>query len=219
MTLLTYGDIEESTERIALSLIKKIPIEETRGMTNITRREGMGNNRLFVLKSKGPKFGMIFPFSVDGDKYEFSPILSMGFDYRAESEKFFIEFGGGARIPSGMEDSLKRSYGGGYAEIGGSYYIVNNPIGVYAGLGIIPQLMLSDFGNTSISVAPYIQFGVTFPRNSRVRLYADLRISQHVMQVETGDDRDNYSLFGSASQPPKHKDYPTEIGLQFGVGF
>jgi hypothetical protein len=217
MTLLTYGDIEESTERIALSLIKKVSIEETRGMTNITRREGIGNNRLFVLKSKGPKFGLIYPFSVDGDNYEFSSIFSIGFDYRAESEKFFIEFGGGGRIPSGIEDSLKRNYGGGYVEVGGSYYIINKSIGVYAGLGIIPQFMI--LSSTSISIAPYTQFGVTFPRNSRVRLYADLRISQHVMKVKTGDDPYDYDYSGGSSQPPIHKDYPTEIGFQFGVGF
>lgn len=212
MTLLTYGDIEESTERIALSLFKKIPIDETRSMTNITRREGMGNNKLFVQKSKGPKFCLTYPVSVKDDPYDFSPLIAIGFDLRAESERFFLEFGVGGKFPSVSDDSKKRVYGGVYTELGASYFFINKAIGVYGGIGVIPQILI--LGNSTAGVAPYLQFGVSFPRNSRMHIYSDIRIAQHVIGIKTGSSSmydDNYT--------PSHTDYPTEIGLQIGIGF
>jgi hypothetical protein len=213
MTLLTYGDIEESTERIALSLFKKLPIEKTRSMTNITRREGMGNNGLFIQKSKGPKFCLAYPVSAKDDPYDFSPLIAIGFDLRAESERFFLEFGAGGKFPSVSSDSRKRVYGGIYTELGASYFFINKAIGVYGGIGVIPQILI--IGNSAAAVAPYLQFGISFPRNSRMHIYSDIRIAQHVIGIETGDSYDSFS----STETPLHTDFPTEISLQIGIGF
>jgi hypothetical protein len=213
MTLLTYGDIEESTERIALSLIKKVSIEKTRSMTNITRREGMGRNGLFIQKSKGPKFLFTYPVSAKDDPYDFSPLIAIGFDLRAESDKFFLEFGAGGKFPSVSSDSKKRVYGGIYTELGGSYFFINKAIAVYGGIGVVPQILV--VGNSAAAVAPYLQFGISFPRDSKMHIYSDIRIAQHVIGLETGH---SYSSYNS-NEPPLHTDYPTEIGLQIGIGF
>jgi hypothetical protein len=123
MTLVTYGDIEEASDRIAEALWRKVPVEQTKSLTNITRREGMGNNRTFTEKRKGIKIGGMFPYSWQNN-VSVSSIVTIGFDMRFDTEKYFLEIGGGGKIPTSMYSATSNSYGGGYFDLGGDYYII-----------------------------------------------------------------------------------------------
>ncbi len=105
LTLVTYGDIEEASDRLATALFRKISVEEARNLENITRREGMGHNKLFVEKLTGVKVGGYYPVIRDGTMTGFATV---GFDMRMESQKFFLEFGAGGRIPGAMIDESKK---------------------------------------------------------------------------------------------------------------
>ncbi|MBN1577732.1 MAG: hypothetical protein JW913_14325 [Chitinispirillaceae bacterium] len=214
LTLVTYGDIEEASDRFATALYKKITVEEARSLTNITRREGMGHNKLFAEKLTGVKVGGYYPAVKEGTMIGFAAI---GFDMRMESQRFFIEFGAGGRIPGAdIIDDTKRKYGGMYMEVGGSY-IFNpaSPLGVYAGLGVIP--FLNFFHEMEMGVAPYLQSGITFPRNSKVRFFIDVRIAQNVLPITTETNTFS-SLFYDESSVVKVC-RPFEIGMNMGIGW
>lgn len=209
MTLLTYGDIEESTERIAASLYQKISIDKTRGMTNITRREGMGYNQLWARRSKGIKMGVFKPFSFDTT---FSTVVTIGFDYKVDLNRFYLEFGVGGRLPTGLSDDSTRYYGGNYFEIGGGYYVIDNTFGMFVGAGIIPFFNWADLGGNFLGLPVYVQVGATTPRNSSVRFFGDVRIALNSIPVATGSASDYGTL-------KKRKDYPLEVGFEIGIGW
>ena len=206
MTLLTYGDIEESTERIAASLYQKISIDKTRGMTTITRREGMGYNQLWTRRSKGIKMGVFKPFSADTT---FSTVVSIGFDYKVDLNRCYLEFGVGGRFPPDLSNDSARSYGGVYFEMGGGYYVIDNTFGLFVGAGIIPFFNFVDLDGSFIGLPVYVQIGLTTPRNSSVRFFGDIRIAQNAVAITSG----NYFPL------EKRKDYPTEIGFEIGMGW
>ena len=156
LTLLTYGDIEEACDRFAIALFQKITVEKARSLTNITRREGMGHNKLFASKLKGVKVGGYYPVVLEGRLIGFTAI---SFNMRMESRKFFVEFGGGGRIPGALSDMTKRQYGGMFMEVGGSYIFNDGPVGFYSGVGLIPHFnILAEF---EMGIAPYLQAGIT----------------------------------------------------------
>ena len=62
--------------------------------------------------------------------------------------------------------------------------------------------------NTGARCAVYGQFGVTFTRDSRSRVFAELRVAQNVI----GFNND----FGTSG---RHSYYPTEFALQAGIGW
>ncbi|NLP03581.1 MAG: hypothetical protein GX089_13895 [Fibrobacter sp.] len=211
LTLVTYGDIEESTVRFSRALWKKVSVEETRDMNNVTRREGMGHNKTFIETLKGVKIGMSYPTSF---VREFSPLVSIGFNYKADAEKFFMEFGVGGKIPRDAFDANVRQYGGVFFEAGASYYVINNVVGMYLGGGIMPFI---DFANSiQMGLEPYIQIGIMVPRNSRVCFYSELRFAQNALALMTGDeDYDDYYSYGLS----REKDFPSEFGINFGIAF
>ncbi len=217
MTLLTYGDIEESTERIAASLYQKISVDKTRGMTTITRREGMGYNELWTRRSKGFKMGVLKPFSADTT---FSPVVSIGFDYKVDLNRYYLEFGVGARLPTGLSNDSVRYYGGNYFEMGGGYYVVDNTFGMFVGAGLVPFFNWADLGGSFLGLPVYIQVGITTPRNSSARFYGDIRIAQNSIAVTTGSwTSSDYSYGSTPYGLKKRKDYPTEIGCELGIAW
>jgi hypothetical protein len=217
MTLLTYGDIEESTERIAASVFQKMSVDKTRGMTNITRREGMGNNQLWSRKVKGFKMGAFYPFSADTS---YSTVITIGFDYKVDLNRTYLEFGAGARIPSGLDDPGKRIYGGNYFELGGGYYVVDDVLGVYIGAGLIPFFNWANLSSSPIGLPVYGQIGLCTPRNSSVRFYGNLRVGQNLIAIITSRDEYSYSS-GYSSYVGKRelRDFPTEVGFEIGIGW
>lgn len=213
LTLLTYGDIEESTERLAIAIFKKITVNEARSLTTITRREGMGHNKLFVEKIKGIKVGGYYPL-VQTDKV--SGFTAISYNMRMEAEQFFLEFGAGGRIPSAFGDDSKQQYGGMFLEVGGSYLITRGNFATYAGAGVLPHFNF--LKNAEMGLAPYIQAGITFPRSSSMRVYFDIRIAQNALPVTT----QSTSVFSSFSYEEPQKDkihYPCEIGMNIGIGW
>ncbi len=219
LTLLTYGDIEESTERFVLSLYKKLPIDQVRGMTNVTRRERMGNNQLFSQKIKGFKFGVIMP-TVLGKKTPVSSMLTIGFHYKLDSEKWMIDLGAGGRIPGSMHNDSLLSYGGFNAELGMNYYLVSDIYGIYFGGGINPFINFFEFNNHLLGVAPYILLGFIMPRNSAMKFYAEIKIAQQVIPFSTtvfDTSTGTYPTYNYAKPGPRV--YPTELGISFGIGW
>lgn len=216
MTLIVYGDIEESTDRIARSLINKLPVEQTRTLDNITRREGLGHNKLFVDNAKGFKMGMFYPAAKNGT---YSPVVTIGYNQKLEAEKFFLEFGIGGRIPSEIDEQNDLMYGGNYFEMGGCYYVLNSVVGVYAGGGIIPYFNWVD--DVKMEFAPYLQMGMEFPRNSGFRFFMDVRVAQNVLPIVHHHYSDYYDEFEYSYEEKKieTKDYPTEFGLQIGIAW
>ncbi len=214
LTLVTYGDIEEACDRFATALFQRISVEETRSLTNITRREGMGNNKLFTEKLSGIKAGAYYPYILDGT---IVPFTSIGYNMRMESRKFFVEFGVNGRFPSAMFNDTKRQYGGIGLEVGGSYLFTEGVIGLYGGGGVLPHL---NFANDAMEmgIAPYLQAGITFPRNSGTRFFVDVRVAQNALPISTGTS-ESYDYYSDETYPPVQTNYPCEIGMNIGIGW
>jgi hypothetical protein len=217
MTLVTYGDIEEASDRISQALWKKIPIEQTRGMTNITRREGMGNNRMYSEKRKGIKIGGVFPYSWQKD-VSVSSMVTIGFDMRFDQEKYFLEVGVGGKIPTTMFDPKSSSYGGAYFDLGGDYYLIPGNVAWYLGGGVIPGIILSISSNSGIAfgLAPYIQTGIMMPRMSKTAFYAEFRVAQHLMPINAGYQTDSLDIYGSPVTVNTVM-RPIEFAINFGI--
>ncbi len=216
MTLLTYGDIEESSERIAKSLFQKIPVSETISPTSITRREGMGHNKLFQEKLTGVKVGGLYAFDTENTR-TLSAMVSIGFNLKMESEKFFVEFGAGAQIPGGVFNDTIRSYGGNYFEIGVSGFPLRNNFLLFTGGGVKPFFNWQS--SFEMGLAPYAQIGFISPRTYKSRFYGALVISQNIIPIttEVKYDQDNWNSDDDIIYD--YETYPTEIGLQFGIAF
>ena len=219
MTLVTYGDIEEASDRIAQALWRKIPIEQTRSMTNITRREGMGNNRMYSEKRKGIKIGGVFPYSWQ-QNVPVSSMVTIGFDMRFDQERYFLEVGGGGKIPTGMYDLKSNSYGGGYFDLGGDYYLIPGNVAWYLGGGVLPAIIMSLSGNSGVSfgLAPYIQTGVMLPRMWKTAFYAEIRVAQHIMPINTGYQTDSTDIYGYPMTTYHNTVMrPIEFAINFGI--
>jgi len=216
LILISYGDIEEACDRFATALFKKITVEEARSLTNVTRREEMGHNKLQLEKIKGVKIGGYYPLAANATIVGFT---SIGFNMRMESQKFFIEFGANGRVPSSMNDDSKQYYGGAALEVGGNYLFTDGIMGLYAGAGVIPHFnLLEEF---EVGIAPYLQIGVTFPRNSGFRLYVDVRVAQNILPITTGSElmEDTYYEDNDDEYPVVKTSRPTEIGMNIGIGW
>ncbi len=221
MTLVTYGDIEEGSDRIAEALWRKVPIEQTMNMANVTRREGMGNNQAYSEKRKGIRIGGMFPYSWESG-VPVSSIVTIGFDMRFDAQKYFLEVGGGGKIPTSMYDSKSNSYGGGYFDLGGSYYIVPGNVSWYVGGGVMPGILTnvnsSPGPSVSFGLVPHIQTGIMLPRTSRTAFYAELWLGQNVMPINgeyTTDSTDAYGYTTQVSHSVVMR--PLEVAVNFGI--
>jgi hypothetical protein len=79
------------------------------------------------------------------------------------------------------------------------------------GAGVSPRIWIADAPNGSdnssgATCTVYGQAGITFTRDSRVRIYGELRVNQYILGLaDTSRTGDNY--------------YPTEFALQIGMGW
>jgi hypothetical protein len=102
--------------------------------------------------------------------------------------------------------------GGVFAELGGAAYLSDGSVAPYLGGGISPRLWAAsdpghnDPGGATCTV--HGQAGITFTRDSRARVYAELRFDQFVL-----------GLNESTSTTSGDTLYPMEMSLQFGVGW
>ena len=200
ITAASLDDIEQAAERLARALVNRTTVAETRTITNVTKTEGKAPNRVFSEKVWGLKTGVVFAVAPG---VEIEPMIPLAFDWRFEGESYFLEFGFGASFPVSVGDSEAKGFGGVWAEFGGSYYLLNSSISPYVGGGVQPRIWgFSDDGG--IRFAAFGQSGVMFMRESSTRFYGEFRVTQNVIpfEFENGDEH-----------------FPTEFGLNFGIGW
>jgi hypothetical protein len=159
-------------------------------------------------KALGIKTGLVFPVA---SGKSFAPLMSLQFDGRIGSRDSFVEFGIGAAIPSSTGEGSKNiQMGGVFAELGGSYYLSSAPVAPYLGAGVSPRIWIADAPNVSdgagATCTVYGQAGITFTRDSRVRIFGELRVNQYII-----------GLIDNARMGATY--YPTEFALQIGMGW
>jgi hypothetical protein len=98
-------------------------------------------------------------------------------------------------------------------------YLSDGNIAPYLGAGISPRIWFVDSPNYSSSdgttCAVYGQAGVTLTRDSRARLYAELRVSQYLIGLAEGSSSYSYGETYAVGDTL----YPTEFALQIGLGW
>jgi len=159
-------------------------------------------------KALGIKTGLIFPVA---SGKSFASLMSLQFDGRLGSRDSFVEFGIGAAIPSSSADASNNiQMGGVFAELGGSVYLSTASVAPYLGAGVSPRIWIADAPNVSDSAGAtctaYGQAGITFTRDSYLRIYGELRVNQYIIGL-TDKSRAGESY------------YPTELALQIGMGW
>ena len=212
MSATTLDDIEPAADRLAKALLQKIPTGEVRTTENVLRTEEQTPIRSGSQKVAGLKASFIYP---SGWSENISPQMSGAFDLRLENGMHFIEFGIGLTFAA---PDHKFSYGGIWADIGGSFYLTPGNTAPYLGGGLMPRLM-SDSGQSFANFAPYVQGGVMFFRDSKTRFYTDLRVAQNVLPIAFGGDETYNSATGSYELHSETKLYPTEFQFNVGMGF
>ena len=214
MMATSLDDLPPAAERMSRALVNRTSVDQTMNLHNITRTEGAKVNRTTTEKVMGMKTGLILPFASGID---LDPLLTLQFDGRFETDSYFLEIGAGAAIPS--DSANRRGYGGLFAEFGASAYLGADGSPLYLGGGIIPRIFGSS-GGGGVTAAIYGQSGLMFMRTSSTRLYAELRIAQNVIGMDFGNSYDySYSPNGVYAPPARKTAYPTEVGLQVGIGW
>lgn len=214
MTAGSVGDLELVCERLARALVEKVAPEKTQTVQTVTRREATPENRVWSQSVRGLKTQLTQPLA---SGHEFETMLAVGFDGRFEGQRGFLEVGAGMFVPrSGDDQSV--GYGGLYAEFGGSYYLSRSSASPYIGVGLIPRLVIGDIANGGVGLAAYGQVGVMLFREWRSRMYVDLRVSQNLMSMRDHRDSAYNSYYGTQPQSGDEF-YPTEIGLELGIGW
>lgn len=168
-------------------------------------------------KALGIKTGLVFPWS---QSRSYAPMMSFQFDARFGGRDAFIEVGAGGAISTSSSASTTNALrmGGVFAELGGSVYLSDGNIAPYVGGGISPRIWIvssEDYPNSDgATCAVYGQLGLTLTRDSRARLYAELRVSQYLIGLAEGS---------SSSYGDRHAVgdtlYPTEFALNIGLGW
>lgn len=207
LTAASLDDVEPIARRIARALVQRTTAADTREIDTVTEREGQRPNRVFVGKALGVKTGMTWPYV---ESVRFDPSVSIQFDGRLEGEQWFLEFGAGALIPTAATDA--KGFGGIFAEIGGSFYLVKGSASPYLGAGLRPGLMFtSSDGGAGLGV--YGQAGLMLMREYRTRLYFEFRVTQNLVPFHSSVS----VLPGSPATSTGY--YPTELALQAGLGW
>jgi hypothetical protein len=170
----------------------------------------------------GMKGAMAFPV-VSGRTL--SPQVGFQFDARIGPREHFMEVGAGFLVPtddsSGSGSSSQAlQITAGFIELGGSGYLTDGGVGLYVGGGVSPGLWRAESyyydssstyyssGSRSQSGAMlpvYAQIGLTFTRDVRTRVFAEVRLSQHLLSIVDPNDSKEYR--------------PTVMALQMGVGW
>ncbi len=199
----SMDDMEQVAERLARSLHDRVPLEQTRTLHNVIKKEASPENRLFVEKVIGVKVAGLLGLPSGG--VGCMGLVSAQFDMRMEARDFFLEFGAGLKLTATNDDPYPGAL---FLEIGASYYLMDANSSAYIGVGLIPRL---DFtADPLVNLAPYAQVGVMFFRESSTRIYLDIRASHDLFVHES--DYDDYD-----SEERKYR--LTELALLVGIGW
>jgi hypothetical protein len=159
----------------------------------------------------GLKSGMLFTLASGKD---FTTMMSLQFSGRIGPRGSFAEVGAGFAVPgTSAADSGTIKMGGLYAELGGGAYLSDGSVAPYLGGGVSPRIWFLDAANSEstggATCAVYGMAGVTFTRDSRARLFSEVRVAQYVIGLATPH----------ASGASSSTFYPTELSLQVGIGW
>jgi hypothetical protein len=209
----SLDDMELAAAKLARSLAWRRPTALAPAPTSFTARDGMTGPAPYP-KALGIKTALIVARS--GSR-SYAPMMSLQFDGRVGSRNSFVELGAGAAIPaSSSTQEGDVQMGGIFAELGGSLYLSDGEMAPYLGAGVSPRIWFVDDpyadAHSGGTCTIYGQFGVTFTRDSRARLYAELRVSQYVLGISESSN-------GSTANPSSDSLYPTEFALQLGIGW
>jgi hypothetical protein len=165
----------------------------------------------------GLKSAIIFPMA---SGRSFASLMSLQFDARIGPRTSFAEVGAGFVIPStSAPGSNTIEMGGVFAEFGGGVYLSEGSVAPYVGGGVSPRIWVvttpaPGIGETTGATCTiHGQAGVTFTRDSRARIYSELRVSQYVI----GLTNDVSTLGGTTVASSTY--YPTEFSLHVGIGW
>ncbi len=165
----------------------------------------------------GLKSAIIFPVARGRS---FASLMSLQFDARIGPRTSFAEVGAGFAIPStSAPGSNTIEMGGVFAEFGGGVYLSEGGVAPYVGGGVSPRIWIvttpaPGIGETTgATCTVHGQAGVTFTRDSRARIYSELRVSQYVI----GLTNDVSTLGGTTVASSTY--YPTEFSLHVGIGW
>jgi hypothetical protein len=220
----TLDDLEPVSDRVARSLVNRLPLDETQTIDDVTINETKARNRTFVEKVLGIKTVVSWPVDFT---HRYEPSVGLMFDGRLEGKQYFLEFGVGFLIPPSLGDAERHAeIGGLIAEIGASYYLAHTSVSPYIGGGITPRLIALDHalysgeGHAGANVALYAQAGLMFMRESSSRVYVDFRIGQNVMPLRYSGYCDSYEVsYGECRNTGRGSYYPLELGLEAGIGW
>jgi hypothetical protein len=210
MSAAGLDDVEPASERLAKALLRQQTTLQARSVDNVTTTEQRQPTRVTSQKVAGLKGSFTYPV---GWSRAMAPQMSGAFDLRLESGQRFIEIGIGLTFAAA---DYRYSYGGLWADIGGSFYLTEANTAPYVGFGIMPRLMSGD-GSSIANLAVYAQGGLMFFRDSATRLYTDLRVAQNVLPI--GFDRYESYDGTSLSSSDDKKFFPTELTFSVGMGF
>ncbi len=212
----SLDDMEMATARLARALAWRQAIvgEQVTGVAGASV-PAMPPEMKSYPNASGIKTGLIFPMA---SGRSISPMMSLQFDGRVGTRDYFIEYGAGAAVPTDTESNSNTiQMGGVFAEIGGSVYLSDGSIAPYVGGGVSPRIWgatnssSSDGGGARCALFGHL--GLTFTRDIRARIYAELRVSQNIIGFSSQvTNSDNIST-------PTGSYYPTELAMQFGIGW
>lgn len=215
ITAITKDDLPEVSDRLARVLFNKSTLDKTITAENVTKIETQEKNRVFAEKIIGCKVGIVVPIDKDSS---FQQLINIGFHLKAEARKCFIEFGAGALIPTRFgysENHRDWAYGGVNLEMGGAYYLTDNPTAsLFLGGGFNPRIL---FEPGVVVVTPYIDFGVMLLRYSSMRIFSNIRIAQNVFAIPF--ERYYYDQDWDNGYYQSFDALPFEIGLELGIGW
>jgi hypothetical protein len=217
MTAVSLDDMEPVAERLATAVSTQKTTDDTRTHRNVTGRETQGKNRVFNEKVVGIKAQLDMPFAKD---ITITPPVGLGVDFKLEADTWFMEFGAGFLIPT-PSDADEATMGGLVSEIGGSFYLTDSEISLYAGAGAMPRILFSRGDEAGANIALYGQFGAMFARSSSSRFYTDLRVAQNVTKVPLAVETAAADPLDPFGEPlyESYTAYPTEFILEFGIGW
>ncbi len=202
MSAQSMDDMELVTQRLAQALIQRTAVDETQTIHNVTAAETRLENRLFTEKVAGIKTFGTFLLAT-GDR-AMDPQVGLQFDIRLENRDYFLELGAGFMVPTALSDD-KVTSGGLFAELGGSYYLIDGSISPYIGAGLIPKLLFGDHTDVGANLGMYAQAGVMFMRQNSTRFYIDFRASHDLFPWYADGDDPDFRV--------------TNLNLQLGIGW
>jgi hypothetical protein len=213
----SMDEMQLAVAQLARSLAWRQPIAASSAVTDMPEPAPAAPDYSATSKGNGVKTGLWMPVA---SGRSFAPILSAQFDGRFGSRDSFVEFGAGLALPSSAESgSGTIEMGGLFVELGGSYFLSNGNVAPYLGLGVSPRIWFvttSDSGvgtKENVTCTGYGQAGIVFTRDSRAKIYAELRVSQYLLGIANDVD---LGFDGTGTSGAYH---PTQFDLQVGIGW